>query len=194
MHPTVSEVTERIRDRSSGSRRAYLDTVRRSADGWPPRRSLSCSNLAHGMAACSSSDKESLAGNATPNIGIVSAYDDMLSAHQPYCTYPDLIKCVAAEAGAVAQVAGGVPAMCDGVDAGAGWHGSIALQPRRNRLVDRRRPLAQYVRRGAVSRHLRQNRPGPDDRRARIRTPPGRVRARRPHGFRPAEQGQGTHS
>ena len=118
MHTTVSEVTERIRERSRGLRRAYLDKVRRAADSWPPRRSLSCSNLAHGMAACSGKDKESLAGNTTPNIGIVSAYNDMLSAHQPYCTYPELIKRVAAEAGAVAQVAGGVPAMCDGVTQG----------------------------------------------------------------------------
>ena len=118
MHTTVSEVTERIRERSRGSRIAYLDKVRRAADSWPPRRSLSCSNLAHGIAACSGKDKESLAGNTTPNIGIVSAYNDMLSAHQPYCTYPELIKRIAAEAGAVAQVAGGVPAMCDGVTQG----------------------------------------------------------------------------
>jgi phosphogluconate dehydratase len=118
MHNTVSAVTERIRERSRARRGAYLEQVRRAADAGPPRRSLSCSNLAHGIAACSSKEKEFLSGNTTPNIGIVSAYNDMLSAHQPYCSYPELIKRVAADAGAVAQFAGGVPAMCDGVTQG----------------------------------------------------------------------------
>ncbi|HEX5787626.1 MAG TPA: phosphogluconate dehydratase [Woeseiaceae bacterium] len=118
MHKTVSKVTDRIRRRSASLRGEYLDRVLRARGARPPRTSLSCSNLAHAMAACSGSDKQALAAAAVPNLGIVSAYNDMLSAHQPYGTYPDLIKRVALEQGAVAQVAGGVPAMCDGVTQG----------------------------------------------------------------------------
>jgi phosphogluconate dehydratase len=88
-----------------------------AGDG-PVRGALACSNLAHGFAACGSADKKALAGSVVPNIGIVTAYNDMLSAHQPFGTYPDLIKRAASERGAVAQVAGGVPAMCDGVTQG----------------------------------------------------------------------------
>ncbi len=118
MHNTVVEVTERVRERSHDSRRTYLERVRRAAQHGRPRTTLSCSNLAHGMAACAPADKNALAGTAVPNIGIVSAYNDMLSAHQPYADYPELIKHIAAEEGAVAQFAGGVPAMCDGVTQG----------------------------------------------------------------------------
>ncbi len=118
MHPTVIEITERIRERSKASRHAYIERVRRAASNGRPRTTLSCSNLAHGIAACASTDKVALAGVAVPNIGIVSAYNDMLSAHQPYADYPALIKRVALEEGAVAQFAGGVPAMCDGVTQG----------------------------------------------------------------------------
>ncbi len=82
------------------------------------RSTLSCGNLAHGFAVCSPRDKEALAGDVVPNLGIITAYNDMLSAHQPFETYPALIRQAASEAGGVAQVAGGVPAMCDGVTQG----------------------------------------------------------------------------
>lgn len=118
MHRTVDEVTKRIQKRSEASRSAYTERVRRAAADERPRTTLSCSNLAHGMAACAGSDKAALAGAAVANIGIVSAYNEMLSAHQPYVDFPSLIKRTAAAEGAVAQFAGGVPAMCDGVTQG----------------------------------------------------------------------------
>jgi phosphogluconate dehydratase len=118
MNPTIEKVTERIRRRSKENRAAYLERMHRAAGEGPLRGTLSCSNLAHGFAACGKADKSALAGNTVPNIAIVSAYNDMLSAHQPFATYPELIKRAAAEKGAVAQFAGGVPAMCDGVTQG----------------------------------------------------------------------------
>lgn len=118
MHPTVDQVTERIRERSKDSRARYLDRIQVAADRGPTRSTVSCSNLAHGIAACSAEDKSRLTNDETPNIAIVSAYNDMLSAHQPLETFPQLIKQAAFEGGAVAQFAGGVPAMCDGVTQG----------------------------------------------------------------------------
>jgi len=114
----VAEVTDRIIRRSRDSRSAYLDRIRAAADQGPRRSRLSCGNLAHGFAACSLGDKAALSGDVVPNLGIITSYNDMLSAHQPYATYPDLIKAAAADVGAVAQVAGAVPAMCDGVTQG----------------------------------------------------------------------------
>ncbi len=90
----------------------------KAASDGPTRGALGCSNLAHGFAACGSADKQALKGNVVPNIAIVSAYNDMLSAHQPFETYPNVIRAAAAQHGAVAQFAGGVPAMCDGVTQG----------------------------------------------------------------------------
>ncbi|MCP3960406.1 MAG: phosphogluconate dehydratase [bacterium] len=119
LHPTVFKVTERIRRRSRSSRRAYLEKIRRAAENGPKRRRLSCSNLAHGFAACGAEDKAALRDTEAPNIAIVSAYNDMLSAHQPFATFPEQIKQAVREVGAVAQLAGGVPAMCDGVTQGA---------------------------------------------------------------------------
>ena len=118
MNSTIEKVTERIRQRSAENRANYLERMHRAAGEGPLRGALSCSNLAHGFAACGTSDKNALAGDTVPNIAIVSAYNDMLSAHQPFETYPGLIKRTAAEKGAVAQFAGGVPAMCDGVTQG----------------------------------------------------------------------------
>ncbi|MGI9323169.1 MAG: dihydroxy-acid dehydratase, partial [Pseudomonadales bacterium] len=118
MHATVAEVTETIRRRSHTGRSAYLERITRQAEAGPVRGSLSCSNLAHGMAACSAADKGRLTDETVPNIAIVTAYNDMLSAHQPYASYPAQIKAAAEAQGAVAQVAGGVPAMCDGVTQG----------------------------------------------------------------------------
>ncbi len=118
MHPRLIEITERIVERSAATRSAYLDMIRAAARRSPKRGALSCSNLAHGFAACDSHDKDALKGEAKANIAIVSAYNDMLSAHQPLETYPALIKAACREVGAVAQFAGGVPAMCDGVTQG----------------------------------------------------------------------------
>ena len=118
MNPTINKVTERIIERSRTTRGAYLERIHKAANGSRTRTNLGCSNLAHGMAAASEIDKKALAGRDVPNIGIVTAYNDMLSAHQPFETYPTQIKRAAAQHGAVAQVAGGVPAMCDGVTQG----------------------------------------------------------------------------
>ena len=118
MHPTVTRVTERIIERSRTERSAYLEHIHAAASDGPARSRTSCSNLAHAMAAGSAIEKQKMAGRETPNIGIVTAYNDMLSAHQPFETYPEQIRRAAAELGAVAQVAGGVPAMCDGVTQG----------------------------------------------------------------------------
>ncbi|MCH9696279.1 MAG: phosphogluconate dehydratase [Gammaproteobacteria bacterium] len=118
MNPVIEEVTARIIERSKTSRAAYLARILDAANNGPARGALSCSNLAHGFAACGTGDKKALSGDVVPNIAIVSAYNDMLSAHQPFETYPALIKKTATEEGAVAQFAGGVPAMCDGVTQG----------------------------------------------------------------------------
>jgi len=114
----IFEVTQRIVERSRPTREPYLARLGAAAQKGPHRARLSCGNLAHGFAACGVSDKAALAGDLVPNLGIITAYNDMLSAHQPYETYPELIRAAAREAGGVAQVAGGVPAMCDGVTQG----------------------------------------------------------------------------
>ncbi len=118
MDSRLLEVTQRIVRRSAETRRAYLDHIRAAALLGPKRTALSCSNLAHGFAACDLHDKAALKGPAKANIAIVSSYNDMLSAHQPLERFPALIKEAVREAGAVAQFAGGVPAMCDGVTQG----------------------------------------------------------------------------
>jgi phosphogluconate dehydratase len=118
LHPTLTTVTERIRERSAPARADYLARMRAAALDGTTRAQLSCTNLAHGFAASSPTDKDALRALRWPNIAIVSAYNDMLSAHQPFERYPALIRAAAREAGATAQVAGGVPAMCDGVTQG----------------------------------------------------------------------------
>ena len=118
LNSRVRDVTERIRDRSRGERASYLRRVTAEASQGPTRARLSCTNLAHGFAASPSNDKETLRQLRWPNLAIVTAYNDMLSAHQPFERYPGLIKTAARDAGATAQVAGGVPAMCDGVTQG----------------------------------------------------------------------------
>lgn len=118
MHPRVVEVTERLRERSRHSRTAYLLQMAEAAARPRGRRDLSCSNLAHGMAGCSAADKQRLRLPDEVNIGMVTAYNDMLSAHQPYETYPERIRQALREIGATGQVAGGVPAMCDGITQG----------------------------------------------------------------------------
>jgi phosphogluconate dehydratase len=117
LHPIVERVTARIIERSKDSRQAYLDLIAREAEKFPGRGALSCSNLAHGFAAALD-DKPAIKNGRGPNLAIVTAYNDMLSAHQPYGRYPEAMKLYAREVGATAQVAGGVPAMCDGVTQG----------------------------------------------------------------------------
>ncbi|MDF1610145.1 phosphogluconate dehydratase [Hoeflea sp. YIM 152468] len=116
--PRIKAVTSRIIERSRPSREAYLARLREMAEKGPHRSTLSCGNLAHGFAACGPSDKANLAGDVVPNLGIITSYNDMLSAHQPFETYPEQIRKAARDAGGVAQVASGVPAMCDGVTQG----------------------------------------------------------------------------
>jgi phosphogluconate dehydratase len=120
--PRLAAITERIVKRSHDTRAAYLATINRyrssSANVGPARHHLGCANLAHGFAACNSADKESLAESQAPNLGVVSAYNEMLSAHVPYGEYLPTIKAAAKEMGMTAQMAGGVPAMCDGVTQG----------------------------------------------------------------------------
>ena len=117
LNATVASVTDRIRARSATPRREYLNRMARAAAAGPARAHLSCGNQAHAYAAMQQ-DKTVLTQAKAPNIGIVTAYNDMLSAHQPYEHYPDLIRAVARKSGGTAQVAGGVPAMCDGVTQG----------------------------------------------------------------------------
>jgi phosphogluconate dehydratase len=118
LHDTVIAVTERIQSRSAGPRRDYLERMNAAREQQPTRARLGCTNLAHGFAASGTTDKAALRELRWPNIAIVTAYNDMLSAHQPFERYPTLLKAAAREAGATAQVAGGVPAMCDGVTQG----------------------------------------------------------------------------
>ncbi|KPV95301.1 Phosphogluconate dehydratase [Pseudoalteromonas sp. P1-9] len=118
LHPRIQEVTERIIERSKATRQAYLARMTAAKSKKRVRAGLGCGNLAHVMAACSSSDKALLTKDEQPNLGIINSYNDMLSAHVPYKEYPDLIKKVATKFNATAQVAGGVPAMCDGVTQG----------------------------------------------------------------------------
>ena len=119
--PTLNDkfarVTQRIIDNSRDTRRRYLDLMEREAQRQPNRTQLACSNLAHAMAG-SGNDKGAIASGQSPNLAIVTAYNDMLSAHQPYGRYPEAMKLYAREVGATAQVAGGTPAMCDGVTQG----------------------------------------------------------------------------
>lgn len=118
LNPIVSEVTDRIRERSRRERSEYLARMKAETASASTRSRLSCGNLAHGFAAANPADKDVLKQLRWPNLAIVTAYNDMLSAHQPFEGYPCLIRTAAREAGATAQVAGGVPAMCDGVTQG----------------------------------------------------------------------------
>ena len=118
MNPTVKNVTQRIIERSKATRTAYLQKIEDATLNKVTRSKLPCSNLAHGFAACCIEDKNDLKNILKSNIGIISSYNDMLSAHKPYELYPEQIRKVLNEVGAVGQMAGGVPAMCDGVTQG----------------------------------------------------------------------------
>ncbi|MGW4801289.1 dihydroxy-acid dehydratase domain-containing protein, partial [Nonomuraea sp. NPDC004297] len=122
MNRIIQEITDRIAERSAASRTAYLERIRRDGEAarakGPARAHLGCANLAHGFAGASAQDKPALRSAAKPGVAIVTSYNDMLSAHQPYETYPQELKEAVRKAGGVAQVAGGVPAMCDGITQG----------------------------------------------------------------------------
>lgn len=118
LKPELEAITAELIERSQQTRKAYLARMQSSREQDPPRQSLSCGNLAHAYAACSSQDKQTIRLMQSANIGIVNAYNDVLSAHQPLAHYPDIVKKIAAGLGSSAQVAGGVPAMCDGVTQG----------------------------------------------------------------------------
>ncbi len=118
MNPVIQSVTRRIVERSKPGRDQYLDTIQSARQNQPHRTRLSCTNFAHAVAAASDLDKITLHQERPANIGIVSAYNDMLSAHQPFDRFPEIIRKAARQAGATAQFAGGVPAMCDGVTQG----------------------------------------------------------------------------
>jgi len=117
LHPRIEDVTARIVKRSAQARETYLGRMRQAAEEGPRRGHLSCGNQAHAYAAMAG-DKDTLVAEQAPNLGIVTSYNDMLSAHQPFEAYPNKIKATARAAGGTAQVAGGVPAMCDGVTQG----------------------------------------------------------------------------
>ncbi len=118
MHPRILEVTERLIARSRDTRQRYLQLIRGAASEGPVRGKLQCANFAHGVAACGPEDKQSLRLMNAANVAIVSSYNEMLSAHQPYEHYPAQIKQALRDIGSVGQFAGGVPAMCDGVTQG----------------------------------------------------------------------------
>jgi phosphogluconate dehydratase len=118
MHSTIERVTQRITARSADSRAGYLRRIADAREEGPSRAQLGCANLAHGFAACGPADRLTLRSEPKPNIAIVSSYNDMLSAHQPFETYPARLKEAVRKAGGVAQFAGGVPAMCDGITQG----------------------------------------------------------------------------
>ncbi|PZW83539.1 6-phosphogluconate dehydratase [Pseudomonas sp. 2848] len=118
MHPRILEVTERLIARSRRTRERYLELIRGAASDEPMRAQLQCANFAHGVAGCGGDDKQTLRLMDAANVAIVSAYNDMLSAHQPYQHFPEQIKQALREVGSVGQFAGGVPAMCDGVTQG----------------------------------------------------------------------------
>ncbi|NDU71974.1 phosphogluconate dehydratase [Actinomadura sp. DSM 109109] len=118
VHPVLAAVTRRVAERSAGPRGEYLSRIREARSQGPARGGMGCANLAHGFAACGVQDKLWLRGDVTPNIAIVSAYNDMLSAHQPLQDYPGILKSAIRAGGGTAQFAGGVPAMCDGITQG----------------------------------------------------------------------------
>jgi phosphogluconate dehydratase len=118
LHPVLAEVTARITERSRAERTAYLERLEAAAQRGPARGRLACANLAHGFAASNPTDKAALRGTVKPNVAIVSAYNDMLSAHQPFESFPAQLKKAVLRSGGIAQFAGGVPAMCDGITQG----------------------------------------------------------------------------
>ncbi len=118
IHPTLVTVTDALCERSQSTRTAFLHQTQMQADAGKARTNLSCGNMAHAVAASCQQDKQHMLDMTTANVAIISAYNDMLSAHAPYAHYPDQIKAALLPLGHTAQVAGSVPAMCDGVTQG----------------------------------------------------------------------------
>jgi hypothetical protein len=174
LHPVVAKVSDRIIARSATTRAAYLNLIDRARFEGLDRPRLSCGNLAHGFAAAGEDKATIRAGNAM-NIGIVTAYNDMLSAHQPYGRYPEQIKLFAREVGATAQVAGGVPAMCDGVT-----QGQLSMEP-------------WHVRKRADAGHLRQDRSRSADRGLAVRSFADDPHSGGADAVGPGQQGKGAH-
>jgi len=136
LHPKLHAITERIVQRSAASRAAYLAGVDAALRDGPFRSRLSCGNLAHGFAACGPTDKSRLRGGVTPNLGIITAYNDMLSAHQPFEHYPEILRETARELTGGRWRAGDVRRG----HPGPRWHGAVAVLARCDRPVDRDRP------------------------------------------------------
>jgi len=151
LHPRIEDVTARIVKRSAQARETYLGRMRQAAEEGPRRGHLSCGNQAHAYAAMAG-DKDALVAEQAPNLGIVTSYNDMLSAHQPFEAYPNKIKATARAAGGTAQVAGGVPAMCDGVTQGqvgmelSLFSRDVSLRQDRSRPDHRRGHLRVFAR------------------------------------------------
>ena len=179
MHPVVAEVTARISARSADTRAAYLERIRAAAAEGPARGALGCANLAHGFAACGPDEKLHLRANERRNVAIVSAYNDMLSAHQPLERYPAILKKAVLQAGGVAQFAGGVPAMCDGITQGrAGME--LSLFSRDVVAMATAVALSHDMFDAALMLGVCDKIvPGPADRRAVVRPPADGLRARR---------------
>ena len=175
-----AEVTARIAARSADSRSAYLERIRAAAADGPARGDLGCANLAHGFAACGADEKLHLRAGERRNVAIVSAYNDMLSAHQPLERYPAILKKAVLQAGGVAQFAGGVPAMCDGITQGrAGME--LSLFSRDVVAMATAVALSHDMFDGALMLGVCDKIvPGPADRRAVLRPPADRLRPRRP--------------
>ena len=184
LNARVGEVTNRIVERSRSSRQAYLARIDAAVAGGPARKRLGCANFAHGFAACAPGDKEALREGTGANLAIVTAYNDMLSAHQPYARFPDLIKEAARAVGRLGPGRGRRARHVRRRHPGRAGHGAFPFLARRHRAVDGGRPFAQYVRRGGLSRHLRQDCAWPPDRRPRVRPFAGGVPARRTHALR----------
>ena len=194
MKPAVAEVTQRIRERSTATRSAYLARVEAAIRRPRGADRMGCANVAHAFAAMPPNDKLRVVAEKAPNIGVVTAYNDMLSAHQPYEGFPTVIRDEAHEQGATVQVAGGVPAMCDGVTQGLPRHGaerssratSIALS-----TADRPQHTMSFDS-ALMLGSVRQDRARPDDRSA-LTSATCRVLfvARRPHALRHLQQGKG---
>ena len=142
VHPVIASVTSRIIERSRSRRDAYLPLISAAASGKPRRQALGCANQAHGFAGCGAADKSVLSAGGGPSLAIVTAYNDMLSAHQPYERFPELIRAAAREAGGVAHGGGRRAGDVRRGHAGRGGDGTFAVFARCHRPVDRRRALA----------------------------------------------------
>ncbi len=191
LHPEIAAVTDRVIERSKERRAAYLAMIARERESGADRPKLGCANLAHAYAG-TDEQRDQLAAGRSMNIGIVTAYNDMLSAHATYYRYPEQMKVWAHEAGATAQVAGGVPAMCDGVT--QGYQGmELSLFSRDTIALSTAVALSHRVFEGAgAARHLRQDRPRAADRRAALRASADGAGPRRADAIRPAQQGEGS--